>query len=84
MRMRVVAGAAVIAFLAARCMSALQDHLTSLWADESGIASVEYALLLAFVAGGIVFAAGALVVVIGTLAYGVSWPFVVLRFFGVM
>jgi Flp pilus assembly pilin Flp len=31
--------------------------LTKLWADESGISSVEYALLLAFVAAGIIVAA---------------------------
>ncbi len=34
--------------------------LTSLWNDESGISSVEYALLLAFVAAGIIVAADAL------------------------
>ena len=28
--------------------------LTKLWSDESGISSVEYALLLAFVAAGII------------------------------
>jgi len=31
--------------------------LMKLWKDESGISSVEYALLLAFVAGGIILAA---------------------------
>ena len=31
--------------------------LTTLWNDESGISSVEYALLLAFVAAGIILAA---------------------------
>ncbi len=31
--------------------------LTKLWSDESGISSVEYALLLAFVAAGIITAA---------------------------
>jgi Flp pilus assembly pilin Flp len=31
--------------------------LTKLWNDESGISSVEYALLLAFVAAGIITAA---------------------------
>ena len=31
--------------------------LTKLWDDESGISSVEYALLLAFVAAGIITAA---------------------------
>ncbi len=33
---------------------------TKLWNDESGISSVEYALLLAFVAAGIIAAAGVL------------------------
>ena len=32
-------------------------YLTRLWNDESGISSVEYALLLAFVAAGIIVAA---------------------------
>ncbi len=31
--------------------------LADLWSDESGISSVEYALLLAFVAAGIILAA---------------------------
>ncbi len=31
--------------------------LNNLWNDESGISSVEYALLLAFVAAGIILAA---------------------------
>ena len=31
--------------------------LTKLWQDESGISSVEYALLLAFVAAGIIVGA---------------------------
>jgi Flp pilus assembly pilin Flp len=31
--------------------------LSNLWTDESGISSVEYALLLAFVAAGIIVAA---------------------------
>ncbi len=34
--------------------------LAKLWRDESGISSVEYALLLAFIAAGIIFAAEAL------------------------
>ena len=34
--------------------------LTGLWNDESGISSVEYALLLAFVAAGIIVAADSL------------------------
>ena len=33
---------------------------TRLWNDESGISSVEYALLLAFVAAGIIVAADSL------------------------
>ena len=32
--------------------------ISRIWADESGISSVEYALLLAFVAAGIITAAG--------------------------
>ncbi len=34
--------------------------LSNLWNDESGISSVEYALLLAFVAAGIIVTADAL------------------------
>jgi Flp pilus assembly pilin Flp len=34
--------------------------LAKLWKDESGISSVEYALLLAFIGGGIVLAADTL------------------------
>ena len=34
--------------------------LAKLWRDESGISSVEYALLLAFIAAGIIVAAEAL------------------------
>ncbi len=41
-------------------MRTLTGFLTKLWEDESGISSVEYALLLAFVAGGIIVAAGQL------------------------
>ncbi len=37
-------------------MDALQN-LVRLWNDESGISSVEYALLLSFVAAGIIVAA---------------------------
>ncbi len=33
------------------------QFLAKLWNDESGISSVEYALLLAFIAAGIIFAA---------------------------
>jgi len=36
----------------------MTKFLTKLWKDESGISSVEYALLLAFVAAGIIVAAG--------------------------
>ncbi len=35
----------------------MTNFLTALWTDESGISSVEYALLLAFVAAGIIVAA---------------------------
>ena len=38
----------------------MRNFLKSFWQDESGISSVEYALLLAFVAGGIILAAGQL------------------------
>ena len=36
------------------------QFLAGLWKDKSGISSVEYALLLAFVAAGIIVAADAL------------------------
>ena len=38
----------------------MTKFLSNLWNDESGISSVEYALLLSFVAAGIIFAADAL------------------------
>lgn len=38
----------------------MRNFLTNLWNDESGISSVEYALLLAFVAAGIILGAEAL------------------------
>ena len=38
-------------------MYGLKQNLARLWHDESGISSVEYALLLAFVAAGIITAA---------------------------
>jgi Flp pilus assembly pilin Flp len=38
----------------------MTKFLNKLWTDESGISSVEYALLLAFVAAGIILAAGEL------------------------
>ncbi len=41
-------------------MDKLNQFLVKLWTDESGISSVEYALLLAFVAAGIIFGAEAL------------------------
>jgi Flp pilus assembly pilin Flp len=41
-------------------MRKIQKVLVKLWDDESGISSVEYALLLAFVGGGIILAADAL------------------------
>ena len=41
-------------------MGATKRFLTRLWSDECGISSVEYALLLAFVAAGIIMAADSL------------------------
>ncbi len=41
-------------------MGAAKRFLARLWADESGISSVEYALLLAFIGGGIILATGEL------------------------
>ena len=38
----------------------MRRFLTGLWYDESGISSVEYALLLAFIAAGIIVGAEAL------------------------
>ena len=38
-------------------MRKITTFLTEIWNDESGISSVEYALLLAFVAAGIILAA---------------------------
>lgn len=38
----------------------MRKFLSTFWKDESGISSVEYALLLAFVAAGIITAAGVL------------------------
>ena len=38
-------------------MNKTKRVLTGLWHDESGISSVEYALLLAFIAAGIITAA---------------------------
>ncbi len=38
-------------------MSKVGEFLQQFLTDESGISSVEYALLLAFVAGGIIFGA---------------------------
>ncbi len=38
----------------------MRKFLSNLWKDESGISSVEYALLLAFVAAGIIVAADTL------------------------
>ncbi len=38
----------------------MRKILSNLWNDESGISSVEYALLLAFVAAGIIVAADSL------------------------
>jgi Flp pilus assembly pilin Flp len=41
-------------------MDQLNQFLVRLWTDESGISSVEYALLLAFIAAGIIVAAESL------------------------
>ena len=38
-------------------MGSTERFLARFWSDECGISSVEYALLLAFVAAGIIFAA---------------------------
>jgi Flp pilus assembly pilin Flp len=38
----------------------MRKFLGDLWSDESGISSVEYALLLAFIAAGIIVAAESL------------------------
>ncbi len=38
-------------------MGAAKRYLARLWSDESGISSVEYALLLAFIASGIILGA---------------------------
>ena len=38
-------------------MQKITTIVSEIWADESGISSVEYALLLAFVAAGIITAA---------------------------
>ncbi len=41
-------------------MDSMRQFLVRLWTDERGIYSVEYALLLAFVAAGIILGAEAL------------------------
>ena len=41
-------------------MQKITAMISRLWNDESGISSVEYALLLAFVAAGIIVAADSL------------------------
>ncbi|MDH3475223.1 MAG: Flp family type IVb pilin [Rhodospirillales bacterium] len=38
-------------------MTKTKKFLARLWSDESGISSVEYALLLAFIAAGVALAA---------------------------
>ena len=38
-------------------MYGMKQFLARLWSDKSGISSVEYALLLAFIAAGIILAA---------------------------
>ena len=50
-------GAAVSGDLQTAGMGATRRFLARLWPDESGISSVEYALLLAFIAAGIFSAA---------------------------
>jgi Flp pilus assembly pilin Flp len=37
-----------------------RGHLVRLWADDSGISSAEYALLLAFIGGGVIMAVDSL------------------------
>ncbi len=44
----------------------MRKFFVELWKDESGISSVEYALLLAFVAAGIVVAADVLSTAVST------------------
>ncbi len=41
-------------------MRKISTNIAKFWTDESGISSVEYALLLAFVAAGIIVAADSL------------------------
>ena len=36
-------------------MKKIANFATAIWKDESGISSVEYAMLLAFVSAGIIF-----------------------------
>ena len=38
-------------------MRDIGEFLARLWSDEGGVSSVEYALLLAFIVGGIILAA---------------------------
>lgn len=38
-------------------MCGIRKFMGTLWADERGISAIEYALLLAFVGGGIILAA---------------------------
>ena len=46
-------------------MDGVLRNLWALWRDESGISSVEYALLLAFIGGGIILAADELATAVG-------------------
>ena len=46
-------------------MDSVLRNLWALWRDESGISSVEYALLLAFIGGGIILAADELATAVG-------------------
>ena len=41
-------------------MTTLRDTIENMLSDDSGLSSVEYALLLAFIAGGVVLAVGPL------------------------
>ncbi len=46
-------------------MSETKRFLARLWSDETGISSVEYALLLAFIAAGVALAADQLGTAVG-------------------
>jgi Flp pilus assembly pilin Flp len=44
---------------------ALRERLADFWADESGISTVEYVLILAFVASAVIVAADELATAVG-------------------